>query len=124
MIASTRPVLIVEDDEDIRELVGMALTVHGFRATGVADGEAAWAALRGAPPPALILVDLMMPKMDGAALVRAMHSDPVLSKIPVVVLSGNPAARAQAEALHADGCLMKPVELDELVATVERFVPH
>ena len=117
-----RCVLVVDDDEDIRSALLMVLEMHGFCALAERNGTDALARLASAPKPALVLVDLRMPRMSGKELIAAMHSDRTLRAIPVVVLSGDEAAQETADTMRVQGCLRKPVELSELVNLVHRFV--
>ena len=64
----------------------------------------------------------MMPRMDGGQFLKKLRASP-FAAVPVVILSGNSAARKKAAELNAKGCLMKPVEFVELLDTVRRFMP-
>jgi CheY-like chemotaxis protein len=110
--------MVVDDDADVREMIAIALDVNGWRAVAVADGQEALDRLRVDPPPSLILLDLMMPRLNGVELIQRLRADPRLSAIPIVVLSGDRDARRQADALGARGFLAKPVELEALLAAV------
>jgi CheY-like chemotaxis protein len=114
-------VLVVDDDVDICEIITLVLDANGYVTSSASDGWAALAHLQHHGEPGLILLDLRMPKMDGRELMKAMKSDPRFARIPVVVVSGEAAARHTAAVLGADGCLQKPVDLDSLLATVARF---
>ena len=65
----------------------------------------------------------MMPRMDGATLLRELKRDPALATTPVVVVSGNRDAASTATSLGADGYLLKPIEIDDLTRVVSQFVP-
>jgi CheY-like chemotaxis protein len=84
------------------------------------DGLAALTALQRQGRPSLILLDMMMPRLDGEGFMRALRSDPRFADVPVVILTAHPGAQGKAAALGAAGCLLKPVELAELLATVEQ----
>lgn len=112
-------ILVVDDDADVREIITVVLTTEGHDVSGAADGLAALAELQRGPRPALILLDMMMPGLDGEGFMNALRSDPNVADIPVVILTAHPAARKKASAMGAAGCLLKPVELPELLATVE-----
>jgi len=120
MISSER-ILVVDDDDDIREVMQDVLLSEGFRVDAAKDGLDALSKLGhdGAPP--LILLDMMMPNMDGEAFLRALRGHPELADAPVVVISGNAAVREKATSLHAAACLVKPFELDELLGVVRRL---
>jgi CheY-like chemotaxis protein len=114
-------ILVIEDDDDIREVMQEALASEGFRVDVAKDGLDALGKLdegEGAP---LILLDMMMPKMDGETFLKALRGRPALADAPVVVISGNAAVREKASSLHAAACLVKPFELDELLGVVRRL---
>jgi CheY-like chemotaxis protein len=114
-------VLIVEDDPDMRESMESVLTYAGHSIAAVADGAEALNWLSGnRPQPCVILLDLMMPGMNGFELRSRLRADPVLSAIPVLVLTGagNLVDRKGAE-LHAE-ILRKPVDLKDLLAAIHR----
>src|SRR5512142_2938239 len=100
---AARRVLIVEDDVDIRETLGELLATAGYETAGAANGLDGLAAARRAPPD-LIVLDLMMPVMDGWEFRSAQRRDPALASIPVIVIS----ASAPAAAIDADTYLEKP----------------
>lgn len=116
-----RSVLVVDDDDDIRELLALVLGARGYEVAGAGDGMRALAHLKGHPPPDLVLLDLMMPHLAGDDLVSLLREDPALSDVPVVILSGDGAACERAASLPVQGCLLKPVNLRDLLSTVERF---
>ncbi len=111
---STR-VLIVEDDVDIRETLHELLECAGYEASEAANGLEGLLAARLAPPD-LIVLDLMMPVMDGWQFRRAQRSDPALASIPVIVISASGPSP-----IDADLFLQKPFPLDRLVAAVARL---
>ena len=113
-------ILVVDDDADIRAILGMVLAAEGHEVETAADGVAALARLRGGPRPSLILLDMMMPLLDGEGFLRELRSDPGTAGVPVVILSGHPAGGRKASELGAAGYLAKPVELVELIGAVER----
>jgi CheY-like chemotaxis protein len=115
-------ILVADDDPDIREVLALVLESYGYRVSGAADGEQALERLRQGPPISLVLLDLMMPIMDGFTLMKKLKADPTLPVVPVVVLSGDSGAEEAAVAIGADACLLKPVELDSLLCTIRRFV--
>ena len=116
-------VLVVDDDREIRETVVEVLGDKGFVAIGAADGAEALALLRDDPDQSwcLVLLDLMMPVMDGRAFRAEQLSDPVLSQIPVVVVSAVSDVGTAADDLKVDAHMTKPVKLAELVGMVEQF---
>jgi CheY-like chemotaxis protein len=120
--AGCKPILVVEDDQDIREVVALALDAMGYSAVLAADGLEAIDLLSSGLRPSLILLDMMMPRMDGEAFLAAVRKNAETANIPIVLVSGHHAVRQRAAELHASGCLVKPIELDDLAAIVDRFV--
>ena len=116
-------VLVVEDDEDIRADLTAILRVKGFAVDEAANGKDALAQLRdGLTQPCLIVLDLMMPVMNGWELRAAMLADPALAAIPVVVVSGKGRiAPDEEQTLAPAAVLVKPFELTELLDVVGRF---
>jgi CheY-like chemotaxis protein len=117
-------ILVVDDDQDICETVGLVLELNGYRVTPATDGIDALEKVRGGPIPSAILVDIMMPRMNGVDFVKALRADPALARIPVIFLSGDTSARRTAAALAAEGCLLKPVDVDQLLGTVHRILSN
>jgi CheY-like chemotaxis protein len=110
MLDGAGRVMVVDDDEDWRDLVVQFLDESGFDATGFANGRDALAALRRRDdPPAVILLDLEMPVMTGWEFRRELLRDPGLAAIPVVV-----ASSADLRSIDADAYLEKPFEGGEL----------
>lgn len=114
-------IFLIDDDANIRDVLGMILSSKGHSISEAADGLDALAQLRGGARPDLVIVDMMMPRIDGQAVIEAMRGDPSLAAIPVIVLSGHQSACDQAARLGAAGCLVKPVELSDLLDTVARI---
>jgi CheY-like chemotaxis protein len=117
-----RTVLIVEDDVDTRSALAEVLEDGNYRLLTAENGKIALDELRAAPqPPCVILLDVMMPVMDGREFRVEQEKDPALSNIPVVVLSAHADAVTSAAQMRAAGFLKKPVDLHELLRTVEQF---
>jgi CheY-like chemotaxis protein len=112
------PVLIVEDDADIRELLSSVLVLEGYPVVTAADGAEGLEQLRAAHP-GLVLLDLMMPSMDGWEFRRLQMMDPALAGVPTVILSGDGRLEAKAASLGT-AFLRKPVDLDELLSVVAK----
>jgi CheY-like chemotaxis protein len=110
------PVLIVEDDEDLRDMMAQMLAIEGFAATAVANGREALDYLRRAIKPHVILLDLMMPVMDGWEFRRRQQADPELAPVPVIVLSA--LDRSRAAPVDAIAFLKKPLDFDRLLELV------
>jgi two-component system, chemotaxis family, chemotaxis protein CheY len=107
-------VLIVDDDRDSQELLRVALTADGYDIAGVANGRQALHDLRSQPETCVILLDLMLPVMDGAEFRAAQRRDRSLAWIPVVVMSAAVDADRAARELGARQLVRKPLDLDEV----------
>ena len=117
---SDRPtVLIVDDEPDLRATICDVLAEEGWNAIGAGDGAAALRLLREGLRPRLILLDLVMPGMDGWRFREAQAADPQLASIPVILLCSETHARSAP--IDVAMLLRKPVAIDELTQTVERF---
>ena len=120
---ATARILVVDDDQLIRQLVRDLLEIAEFavsEAVDGADGLAQAAALR----PDLILLDLMMPDMDGYTVCRTLKAEPATRAIPVIFLtaSSDPNLNSQAYAAGAAACLTKPFRREALVAVINTMV--
>lgn len=118
MSAPVRYVCVVDDDPDIREIVVLVLEASGYRVRTAADGEEALALLRREPGCCLVLLDLMMPGMNGWEFRALQKKDPAIASVPVVVLSGVREVDVQAASLDAAASIQKPIDLDALVSAV------
>jgi CheY-like chemotaxis protein len=114
-------ILLVEDDVDVREALSETLREEGYSIDCASDGVEALEYLRAGARPGLILLDLMMPRMSGSEFRIAQKNDPALSGLPVVLLSADGRMREKAITLEAAGAIRKPINLDELLAVIERF---
>jgi CheY-like chemotaxis protein len=113
------PILIVEDDEDLREMMAQMLTLEGYAAATAANGREALDYLQDARRPEVILLDLMMPVMDGWEFRRRQQADPALAGVPVIVLSA--LDRSRAAGVNAAAFLEKPLDFDRLLALVRTY---
>ena len=93
---------------------------EGWEVRAAANGQDALQSLRGAAPPCVILLDLMMPVMNGWQFRAAQRNDPDLAEIPVVAVTAA-GTRTDIAAIQVDGWLSKPVDFDRLLATVRLF---
>jgi len=113
-------ILVVDDDRDIRDSLVEVLGEHGYPAIGAGNGVEALEILRtSAPPPSLILLDLMMPVMDGREFRERQLENPALAEIPVIVISAYNDVEQQARALALDH-LRKPLAMRPLFDAVRR----
>ncbi|HUR23365.1 MAG TPA: response regulator, partial [Acidimicrobiales bacterium] len=120
-----KTVLVIDDDSDIRELVAWKLAQAGYATLSAADGaEGLAAAIAGDSDglaPDLILVDWMMPKMTGIEVCRAVRANPVLSRIPVILLTAN-GEESEVEsgfAAGVDDYIVKPFSPRELLGRIQ-----
>jgi CheY-like chemotaxis protein len=111
----TKKLLIVDDDDALREALADALALEGFDVECCVHGADALARLRAGLRPDLILLDLMMPVMDGWAFRAAQLTDPALAAIPVVVITAAGPLEPPIDARHV---LHKPFRIEELVGVV------
>jgi PAS domain S-box-containing protein len=111
-------VLVADDNADMRQYVARLLA-HIYQVAAVPDGEGALAAARDRPPD-LILSDVMMPRLDGFGLLRALRADPRTVGVPVILLSARAGEESRVEGMQAgaDDYLVKPFSARELLARV------
>jgi CheY-like chemotaxis protein len=114
-------ILVVEDDEDIRDVLVILLRAEGFTTTAAKDGIEALEQLGRGPPPSVILLDLMMPRLDGEGFVHAIRADPALARIPIVIMSGHGAVRQKATELAAASFLVKPIDVGAMLAVIRKL---
>lgn len=116
-------ILIVEDHEGIRTALAAALRMEGYGVWQAAHGREALR-LASAHRPDLILLDLMLPELDGWEVARSLKADPDTAAIPLLALTAQSAAeaRARASAVGFDGYLTKPAHLIELLAEIRRWI--
>lgn len=115
-------ILIVDDDESIRELLRMHLNAAGYTVHVAEDAIAAgYLVLRS--PPDLIISDVNMPHMDGFEFLAALRADATVPKIPVIFLTSEEEGDDRGKQLGAVGYITKPVRADRLLALVAQHVP-
>jgi CheY-like chemotaxis protein len=115
--------LIVDDDEDLRELLGLGLSEEGFDVDTARDGLDALEKLRVRRCDVL-LVDLRMPRMNGLELMDALKREPSLAEIPVVVITGDTVQGQDALASGAAALLRKPFDVGDAVAAILEHAPR
>ena len=120
-VGSGKSILVIEDDAATRDAVSLALEDEGYSVTGVTNGQEALQHLRRTAPPNLILLDLMMPVIDGWEFRRQQVQDPALQSIPVIVVSAHAGVPQKAAALGAAEYLSKPIDFDKLLEAVQRY---
>ena len=115
-------VLVVDDSDAIRDSLGDLLEDHGYAVTSAENGQLALERLRAGLRPRAILLDLMMPVMDGWEFRRAQVGDPDLKGIPVIVITAfGPPATALASELPGVNMIAKPLSVPALLAALERL---
>jgi len=113
-----RPILLVDDDAAIRDAVRQVLVDQGFRVVEARDGAEALRAI-DTEPPAMIVLDVQMPGIDGPALARELRTR--LRRVPLVILTGVADPKREADRCNAEAYLRKPFDADDLVRLVRRF---
>ena len=115
-------VLVVEDDPDHNEMIGAYVRLAGYTYRPALDGDAALRALREKAP-ALVLLDLMLPGIDGFEVCRQMRADEATRDVPVVILSAvnEPDARRRAQELDVRAYITKPFDPDALMDALRRY---
>ena len=114
-------VFIIEDDVDTREMLAKFLELEGYNVELASNGRQALDRLSGGADACVILLDLMMPVMDGWEFRRHQAQDQRLKAIPTIVVSA--AGRDRMAQIPADAYLSKPVDMDELLSRVSQFCP-
>jgi CheY-like chemotaxis protein len=118
-------IMIVEDDTEIRELLGEALVDNGYRSIEASHGADALEQLRSrTQKPCLILLDIRMPDVNGWEFRRAQIADPDIESIPVVLFTAHANAEGVAGEMNAAGFLKKPATLEALLSMIERHSHH
>jgi CheY-like chemotaxis protein len=123
MVTETnKKILVVEDDRTTRDAVALVLRDEGYSVTEASNGQEALLHLRNTLPPDLILLDLMMPVMNGWEFRKQQTEDPALQAIPVVVVSADANIPQKTAALGAREYLTKPVDPEKLLEAVQRWI--
>jgi len=114
-------VLVVEDDDDLRTTIADLLRQERVDVAEAANGIEALAWMHGHAHPVLILLDVMMPRMDGVEFRKAQLAEPDLAGIPVVLMTASTVHQPLLEACGVDEIVRKPVELEKLVSVLHRY---
>jgi CheY-like chemotaxis protein len=120
-LAQPPKVMLVEDDPDIRDQMIDALTDSGYDIVTAENGVDALSRLRAGDDPRVILLDLMMPVMDGWTFRSEQLKEARLAEIPVVVISGSQGVAREAIRLGAAGYLKKPFTIEMLLAQLQKL---
>jgi CheY-like chemotaxis protein len=115
-------VLVVDDDPDIRDSLTELLEEEGYSAVGVANGHEALQCLRERKGICLVLLDWMMPVMDGATFLEAQAREAAIARVPVVIVTA--AGAAHLSGLEGKPVLAKPIQLEVLLNVVKAHYPR
>lgn len=118
-----QPILVVEDEPSVRDVIAEILEDAGYAVVAARDGEEALRAAQQAPP-SLVLLDLLLPQIDGFALARRLKAHPSTRYVPIIAISalGSPNDRGDALRSGCDAFIAKPFDLADLLAMVRRYI--
>ena len=120
--SATAAILVVDDDRNVCDLISSMLGERGYRTVIAGNGSEALAYLHGNEAhPGLILLDLMMPVMNGWDFRRVQQCDPSIADIPVAIITGMPGVEGKASAIGAVDVLYKPSRVESLASLAFRF---
>ncbi len=114
--------MVVDDEADIRSMIRLALELRGYHILEASDGEDALQKLRDGARPRLILLDLMMPGLNGWGFREQQLADPELAEIPVLIFTGDTRVTQKVLELGAAGYVQKPIGFHSLQAVVEQHI--
>lgn len=117
----SKKILVADDDERIVQMLKVRLEGAGYQVVGVSDGKEAMEMSRREKPD-LIVLDILMPNMDGYSFVRNMKSDEALSKIPVIIFSALGNMKSMLEMEGIKDFLTKPLEEDKFFDAIKKYV--
>jgi CheY-like chemotaxis protein len=120
MTRRAAPVLVIDDQEDVREGLRMILETEGWTVETACDGREALNKIAGGLSPCIVLLDLMSPVMNGIEFRRELASHPHLLPIPLLAYSGLKNVREKACQLAANQAVQLPAEIDRLIAAVRQ----
>ena len=119
-----KKILVVDDEPDILDLATVRLKKNGYEIIEAIDAEEAMKIVQKAPPD-LILLDLLLPKMQGDELCKKLKSDDRYKNIPIILFTASairPSLPGNIEAMGADDCILKPFEPEELLGKIRKFI--
>jgi CheY-like chemotaxis protein len=120
---SSKVVLVVDDDKDLRDTLVDVLQEEGYEAIAASSGQEALKLLQEGARPGIILLDMMMPGMDGQRFRTEQMQNGAWTTIPTVIFSAHVKAAEAASTMGVAGVLQKPVRMEALLEMVSRFVP-
>ncbi|WP_246559108.1 response regulator transcription factor [Citrifermentans pelophilum] len=125
MVVKRNRILIVEDEESLLKLESILLSSKGYKVVGVADGVAAIEEIFSNIPD-LVILDVMLPGIDGFEVCRRIKEDPATSKIPVIMLTARKNTQDMDRGLQsgADAYITKPFKSAQLIGTIERILSN
>ncbi|HEV7732774.1 MAG TPA: response regulator [Candidatus Binatia bacterium] len=124
MTTTGQPILLVEDDTELRDVLTVLLELNGYEVVGAADGIEALTLLRGGLRPGMIVFDLMMPNKPGWEFRAEQLADPELAAIPSVAVSAAVRGENLKRALQVETFLPKPLDVDTLLALAAKHCPR
>jgi CheY-like chemotaxis protein len=116
-----KKVLLVEDDQDTRDVVRLMLEHAGYPVVTASNGEEALTYLKNNEHPCLILLDMVMPLMNGRQLLAALRRSDTLAPLPVVVVSATPEDMLENGVRASQGFVRKPIDFDVLLKFVSKY---
>ena len=119
----SKKILMVEDEQDIREAVQARLKSRGYTVTLAADGEEGLRKVKSENPD-LVLLDIVMPKLDGWQVLKAIRNDEATRELPVVMLTANreTSSLIESQSQKATDYLMKPFDIEKLLRFINRYI--
>jgi CheY-like chemotaxis protein len=117
----SKHILIVDDDDDLRETLQILLEASGFSVSVAPNGRAALDRIHAGPPPSLILLDLMMPEMNGWQFLEHARDDASLASIPIVIMTAHRSR--EPSTVPPEDVLHKPFDAPKLFATIAHHLP-
>ncbi|HKL48522.1 MAG TPA: response regulator [Desulfuromonadales bacterium] len=120
---SKKKILVVEDEESLLKLESILLTSKGYEVQGVTNGQAALDAIAEEKPD-LVLLDIMLPEMDGFEVCRRIKENPQTKDLPVVMLTAKKSREdmARGQQVGADWYITKPFKSVNVIETIQRFL--
>lgn len=119
---SSRSILIVDDDDDTREAIQEVLEIEGYQVLGLSDGRTALRWLEDSPRPDLIILDLMMPGLNGWQFLEITNAKPQFADLPVLVVTADGRVSRDPTSLPCAGFLAKPIDLESLLSSVAHLL--